>query len=94
MSKDVLLVHVEKTLIFYDTNTQKEDILIVGSKSTPGSGGDDNLCLEGIGCFDYCDIDLVALAEHPPISKVVICLYPDLKVLATLIGKHGIYTIF
>uniref|UniRef100_A0A2S2PQN4 Uncharacterized protein n=1 Tax=Schizaphis graminum TaxID=13262 RepID=A0A2S2PQN4_SCHGA len=87
VSKDVLLIHVEKTLIFYDTNTQKEDILIVGSKSTPGSGGDDNLYLEGIGCFDCCEIDLLALAEHPPISKVVICLYPALKVLATLIDS-------
>jgi hypothetical protein len=93
VSKDVLLIHVEKTLIFYDTNTQKEDILIVGSKSTPGSGADDNLCLEGIGCFDCCEIDLLALAEHPPISKVVICLYPALKVLATLIGKYGINNI-
>ncbi|XP_060835448.1 cilia- and flagella-associated protein 43 isoform X2 [Rhopalosiphum padi] len=87
VSKDVLLIHVEKTLIFYDTNTQKEDILIVGSKSTPGSGADDNLYLEGIGCFDCCEIDLLALAEHPPISKVVICLYPALKVLATLIDS-------
>ncbi|CAI6348650.1 unnamed protein product [Macrosiphum euphorbiae] len=87
VSKDVLLIRVGKTLIFYDGNTQKEDILIVGSKSTPGGGGDDDLHLEGIGCVDCCDTDLLALAEHPPISKVVICLYPDLKVLATLVDS-------
>lgn len=86
MSKDVLLIRVGKTLIFYDGNTQKEEILIVGSKSIPGGGSDDDLHLEGIGCVDCCDTDLLALAEHPPISKVVICSYPDLKVLATLIG--------
>jgi len=75
-------------------NTQKEDILIVGSKSTPGAAGsNDDIHLEGIGCFDCCDINLLALAEHSPISKVVICLYPELKVLATLIGKYGIYNI-
>lgn len=88
VSKDVLLIRVGKTLIFYDGNTQKEEILIVGSKSIPGGGGDDDLHLEGIGCVDCCDTDLLALAEHPPISKVVICSYPDLKVLATLIGKQ------
>ncbi|CAI6373344.1 unnamed protein product [Macrosiphum euphorbiae] len=36
VSKDVLLIRVGKTLIFYDGNTQKEDILIVSSKSSPG----------------------------------------------------------
>ncbi|CAI6376933.1 unnamed protein product [Macrosiphum euphorbiae] len=36
MSKDVLLIRVGKTLIFYDGNTQKEYILIVSSKSNPG----------------------------------------------------------
>lgn len=88
VSKDVLLILVGKTLIFFDGNTQKEDILIVGSKSTPGISSNDDLHLEGIGCVDCCDIDLLALAEHPPISKVVICSYPDLKVLASLVGKY------
>jgi len=87
VSKDVLLIRAGKTLIFYDVGTQKEDILIVGSKSSPNSGdGEHDLPLESIGCVDCCDIDLLALAEQPPVPKVVICSYPELKVLATLNG--------
>lgn len=86
VSKDVLLIHVEKALIFYNVKTRKEDILVVGGrKSTPE--GDNTLNLDGIGCIDCCDIDLLALSEQPPIAKVIICRYPDLKVLATLIGN-------
>jgi len=89
VSKDVLLIRAGKTLIFYDVGTQKEDILIVGSKSSPNSGdGEHDLPLESIGCVDCCDIDLLALSEQPPIPKVVICLYPELKVLATLNGMY------
>lgn len=86
MSKDVLLIHVEKTLIFYNVKTQKEDLLVVGGKpSTPAGGA--GLTLDGIGCVDCCGIDLLALAEQPPVAKVIVCRYPDLKVLATLVGK-------
>lgn len=90
VSKDVLLIRAGETIIFYNVDTQKEDILIVGNKSFPNSGdGKYELPLEGIGCIDCCDIDLLALAEQPPIPKVVICSYPELKVLATLIGMYG-----
>lgn len=66
--------------------TQREDLLVVGgSESTPFGG--DNLPLDGIGCVDCCGIDLLAVAEHPPTAKVIICRYPDFKVLATLTGK-------
>lgn len=86
MSKDVLLIHVGKTLIFHNVRTQKDDFLTVGgNKSTPTGG--DGLFLDGIGCVDCCGIDLLALAEQPPIAKVVICRYPNFKVLETLIGK-------
>jgi len=90
VTKDVLLIRAGKTIIFYDVVTKKEDILIVGSKSFQNSSGTKHeLPLEGIGCVDCCEIDLLALAEQPPISKVVICSYPELKVLATLIGMYG-----
>jgi len=87
VSKDVLLIRAGETIIFYDVDTQKEDILIVGNKSNSGDGKYE-LPLEGIGCIDCCEIDLLALAEQPPIPKVVICSYPELKVLATLIGMY------
>lgn len=67
--------------------TKKEDILVVGGYNSAPSGGD-CLPLDGIGCVDSCGIDLLALAEQPPAVKVVICRYPDLKVLATLSGKY------
>lgn len=87
VSKDVLLIRVENTLIFYNVGTKKEDIFLAGgNKSTP-TNGDIIIPLDGIGCVDCCGIDLLALAEQPPIAKVVICRYPDLKVLSTLIGK-------
>jgi len=89
VSKDVLLIRAGMSLIFYDVCTQKENILIVDSKDN----GENDLPLNSIGCVDCCDIDLLALAEQPPIPKVVICLYPELKVLATLIGMYEIYFI-
>lgn len=90
VSKDVLLIRVEKALIFYNVETKKEDILLVGKgKSTPSGG--DSLNLDGISCIDCCGIDLLALAEQPPTAKVIICRYPDLKVLGTLIGLYEIY---
>jgi len=68
--------------------TQKEDIVVVGGKNCTPAGGD-SLPLDGIGCVDCCNsMDLLALAEQPPIAKVVICRYADLKVLATLIGEY------
>lgn len=86
VSKDVLLIHVGKTLIFHNVRTQKDDFLTVGeNKSTPTGG--DGLFLDGVGCVDCCGIDLLALAEQPPIAKVVVCRYPNLKVLETLTGK-------
>lgn len=87
VSKDVLLIRVEKTLIFYNVGTQKEDIFLAsGNKSIPADG-DIIIPLDGIGCVNCCGIDLLAIAEQPPMAKVVICRYPDLKVLSTLIGK-------
>lgn len=87
VSKDVLLIRAGNSLIFYDVCTQKENILIVDSRSDE----EHDLPLKSIGCVDCCDIDLLALAEQPPIPKVVICLYPDLKVLSTLVGMYGKY---
>lgn len=87
VSKDVLAIRVGKTLMFYNAKTRTEDILIAGGgRSTPSAGGD-RLPLDGIGCVDCCGIDLLALAEQPPIANVIICRYPDFKVLATLTGK-------
>lgn len=80
-------MHVENTLTFFNVKTREENILIVGdSRSTPDGGG--ALRLNGISCVDCCGIDLLALAEQPPAAKVIICRYPDLKVLATLIGAY------
>lgn len=86
ISKNVLLIQAGKTVIIYDVKTQKENILVIGGSTlNPDNGG--SLPLNGIGCVDCCGKDLLALAEHPPMSKVIVCLYPDLKVLATLIGE-------
>jgi len=87
VSKNILLIHVGKTLIFYNVKTQNEDILVVGGKKSTPSGGD-RLPLDGIGCVGCCKTDLLALAEPLPISKVIVCRFPDLKVLATLVGKY------
>lgn len=85
VSKDVLLLLVEKTLIFFNVATRKEDIFIVGGNNSTPAGGD-VILLDGIGCVDCCGIDLLAMAEQPPNAKVVICRYPDFKVLSTLVG--------
>lgn len=88
MSEDVLLIYSTKTLMFYNVKTQKEDIIIVGgNKSTP-SVSDYNLPLHSIGCVECCGTNLLAFTEEPPIVKIVVCRYPDLKILATLIGKY------
>jgi hypothetical protein len=86
VSKDVLVIHVGKTLIFYNVKTLREDLLVVGGNKSISFGGD-SLPLDGIGCVDCCGIDLLALAEQSPIAKVIICRYPDFKVIATLTGK-------
>lgn len=87
ISKDVLLIRVEKTLIFHDVGTRKEDIVVAGGNASTPAGGN-SLPLDGIGCVDCCSsMDLLALAEQPPVAKVVICRYSDRKVLATLIGE-------
>jgi len=67
--------------------TRKEDVVVAGgSESTPADGG--SLPLDGIGCVDCCSgMDLLALAEQPPVAKVVVCRYSDRKVLATLVGE-------
>lgn len=93
VSHDVLLLRVENTLLFHNVKTQKEELLVVGGddKSPLAAGDKFPLLLDGIGCVDCCGTDLLALSEHSPSAKVVICRYPDMKVLATLIGKSETY---
>lgn len=90
VSEDVLLIHAGKMLLFYNVKTQKENILIVSGNKIPsvGNGNLNTLPLDGVACVGCCGIDLLALAEQPPISKVIVCRYPDLKVLVTFIGKY------
>jgi hypothetical protein len=91
VSEDVLLIHVGKMLLFYNVKTQKENILIVSGNKIVPSVDDGNLNilpLDGVACVGCCGIDLLALAEQPPISKVIVCRYPDFKVLVTFIGKY------
>lgn len=89
ISNDVLVIHAEKILIFYNVKTQKEDILIVGEDKSIPINRDYHLPFESINCVDCCGADLLAFTEQPPLAyKVVICHYPDMKVLATLIGKY------
>lgn len=89
MSEDVLLIRSTKILMFYNVKTQKEDNIIVvgGNKLTP-SVNDYNLPLDSIGCVECCGTNLLAFTEEPPIVKIVVCRYPDLKILAILIGKY------
>lgn len=86
----MLLIFVGKTFIFYNIRTQKEDILVVGgSKTTPAGSEILPLDFDGIGCIDCnSSIELLALGEIAPYSKLAICRYPELKMLALLIGKH------
>lgn len=92
ISNDVLLIRAEKTFIFYNVKTLEEDILMVGKNKSIPVNGDYYLPFDSINCVDCCGKDLLAFTEHPPIAyKVVICRYPDLKVLTTLIGKYQIF---
>lgn len=83
-SEDVLLIHIGKTLVFHNVRTKEEVIVVVGNESVPSDVG---LPLDGVGSVCCGPDNLLALAEHPPMAKVVICKYPDLEVFATLIGK-------
>lgn len=91
VTKDVLLLRVENTLLFYNVKTQEEELLVVGrdNKDYSSPVADDKipLFLDGIGCVGCSDTGLLALSEREPSAKVVVCRYPNIKVLATLIGK-------
>lgn len=86
VSKNVLLIRVEKILIFYNVKTQKEDFVITdGNKSMSVEGN--SVPLDGIGCVSCSGTELLAIGEHQPHAKVAVYQYPGLKLLTTLVGK-------
>lgn len=86
--KDVLMIHVEKTIILHNLKTKKNDILVIGAnKLTPA--GSDTIPLDSLGCVDCCSTTgLLALAERSPKSKILIYQYPELKVLTVFEGVY------
>lgn len=86
--KDVLMIHVEKTIILHNLKTKKDNILVIGeSKSTPA--GSDTIPLDSLGCVDcHSTTGLLALAEHSPKSKILVYRYPDLKVHTVFEGVY------
>lgn len=90
MSEDVLLINIGKTLVFHNVRTKEEVLVVVGDDSTPSEV---SLPLDSVFCPVSCGPNnMLAFAEHPPKAKVVICKYPNLKVMATLIGKCRQYS--
>lgn len=86
MSKDVLLICAGKTLLFHNVRTQNDDVVVVGANTQTPFSGDNPIPLNGVTCVSCQGTDVLALADQQPTAKVVICRYPDLKVLVTLIG--------
>ncbi|XP_050433883.1 cilia- and flagella-associated protein 43 [Adelges cooleyi] len=78
VSKDVFVMTIGKTFMFYDLKTHKQELVTVGVKN--------GLPINSIGCLDCCseDVDVVAVADKPPMRKVIVFRYPDMKVLSTL----------
>ncbi|XP_050530954.1 cilia- and flagella-associated protein 43 isoform X2 [Daktulosphaira vitifoliae] len=78
VSKYVIMFVIGKTLVFFDLETLKEELVMVDDKN--------NLPLNSIGCVDCCngDMDIIAVAEREPMHNVVIFRYPDFKVLSIL----------
>lgn len=81
------MINAGTTLIFHNVITHKENVFCAGVDASTPTGGGDSLSLDGIGCVDCNGKGLLALAEQPPISKVIVCRYPDMALLATLTGK-------
>ncbi|VVC42480.1 WD40/YVTN repeat-like-containing domain,WD40-repeat-containing domain [Cinara cedri] len=85
-SKDVLLIHIGKTLVFHNVRTKEDVLVVVGDDSTPSEV---SLPLDSVGFVSCGPDNILALAEHPPLAKVVICKYPDLEVSATLVDSSS-----
>lgn len=83
VSKHMLLIHIGKTLIFHNVKTKEDVILVAGNDFSPSNI---NLPVDSIRSVCCSPDNKLALTEHLPTVKVIICQYPDLEVLATLIG--------
>lgn len=80
-------MHIGKILVLYNVKTKKEVLVVARNDSIPS---DVSLPLDSIYSVCCSSDNKLALAEYPPIPKVVICQYPDLQVLTTLIGRCNI----